>query len=193
MEPVITGSVQVYPDSARLVLIVFGLLLSVISFWVAIDRIGSSQRKSAPPDNTSEPCPPIAEDEWNVLCARAGSVVEQAISELPPEVADIANKIPCLFETHAENESPGYRKMGIFRHFTPGKVSSYSGPIVLYLKTIEEVCANSGRLFEDQVRETYLHELGHGLGWDEIDLIRHGLPSGKALDQLMGKRPASPS
>jgi predicted Zn-dependent protease with MMP-like domain len=41
--------------------------------------------------------------------------------------------------------------------------------------TIEEFCVEEGGDFTDEVRVTYLHELGHHLGWDEDDLEGRGL------------------
>ena len=40
---------------------------------------------------------------------------------------------------------------------------------------IDEFCADEGEDFDDEVRLTYLHELGHHLGWDEGDLEARGL------------------
>jgi len=69
--------------------------------------------------------------------------------------------------------------MGVYHNFTPGVKSDHNGPIVLFLKSIEAYCADENLDFEEKVRFTYLHELGHHFGWDEVDLARHSLPSAR--------------
>jgi len=183
VDPVLTSStIGADPISERVALTVLGMFFAGLAFWVAVGRQGRQNENDLPPDENAQSqasAPGASPEEWDALCARAGAVVEQAIAELPPDVAAVANQIPCLFKEYAEKETPGYRTMGVFQHFTAGKKSDYNGPIVLYLKSMEELCARRSKTFEDQVRYTYLHELGHGLGWDEVDLARHGLPSGK--------------
>lgn len=118
-------------------------------------------------------------DGWDALCLRASRVIEEITAQLPPDVALEAKKVPYLFREHAEKESEGYRTMGEYQNFIPGRKSAYEGPIFLYLKTIAEFCMENGEDFDAEVQTTYLHELGHHFGWDEVDLARHGLPSGR--------------
>ncbi len=109
---------------------------------------------------------------WEELKAQAQEVIETTIGELPPEVRAEAQKVPCLFEP--ENaEDPDL--LGLYCDFAPGEVSAANGPIVLYLATIDAFCAEEGEDFANEVRLTYLHELGHHLGWDEGDLEARGL------------------
>jgi len=109
---------------------------------------------------------------WEKLKARAQGVIEKTIGELPPEVVAEAQKVPVLFER--ENaEDPDL--LGIYCEFSPGEVSAANGPIVLYLATIDDCCDGEDDDFSDEVRLTYLHELGHHLGWDEGDLEARGL------------------
>ena len=109
---------------------------------------------------------------WERLKARAEAVVEKTIAELPPEIKAEALKVPCLFEP--ENaEDPDL--LGLYCEFAPGEVSEANGPIVLYLVAIDDFCADEGGDFAAEVRLTYLHELGHHLGWDEGDLEARGL------------------
>jgi len=109
---------------------------------------------------------------WETLKARAQGVIEKTIAELPPDIQAEARKVPCLFEP--ENaEDPDL--LGIYCEFEPGEVSEANGPIVLYLATIDDYCFGEGEDFATEVRLTYLHELGHHLGWDEGDLEARGL------------------
>jgi predicted Zn-dependent protease with MMP-like domain len=109
---------------------------------------------------------------WESLKADAADIVEKAIAELPPEVQAEALRVPCLFE-QANADDPDL--LGLYCEFAPGEVSEANGPIILYLATIEECCAEENEDFAEEVRLTYLHELGHHLGWDEGDLEARGL------------------
>jgi hypothetical protein len=46
---------------------------------------------------------------------------------------------------------------------------------MLYLEAIDELCRDEGGDFDEEVRVTFLHELGHHFGWDEGDLEERGL------------------
>jgi predicted Zn-dependent protease with MMP-like domain len=109
---------------------------------------------------------------WDNLQIRAQRVIEEVLGELPPEVLVEARKVPCLFETECADDPDIF---GTYGHFEPGEVSPANGPIVLYLATIADYCDEEGEDYETEVRLTYLHELGHHLGWDEGDLEERGL------------------
>ena len=109
---------------------------------------------------------------WEMLKARAGSVLEKAIAELPPEILAEAQKVPVLFEQQCV-EDPDI--LGAYGHFTLNEIGEANGPIILYLATLDDYCAEEGEDFAAEVRLTYLHELGHHLGWDEDDLEARGL------------------
>lgn len=100
-------------------------------------------------------------------------MVETTIEELPPQIKTEAEKVPVLFEAECEDDPD---ILGIHSgDFTPGIKSGSNGPIILYLATIENLCDEECEDFDEQVRLTYLHELGHHLGWDEGDLEERGL------------------
>jgi len=109
---------------------------------------------------------------WEALKAQAQRVIETTIAEFPPEIRAEAQKVPVLFEEECE-EDPEI--MGTYGHFIPGEISEANGPIILYLLTIDDYCDEEGEDFATEVRLTYLHELGHHLGWDEGDLEERGL------------------
>jgi predicted Zn-dependent protease with MMP-like domain len=106
------------------------------------------------------------------LRAQAQRTVAATVAELPPEISAEASAIPCLFESYCEDDPD---LLGIYGHFTPGEVSVANGPILLYLDAIWDFCQDEGEDFEEEVRITYLHELGHHFGWDEGDLEERGL------------------
>ncbi len=109
---------------------------------------------------------------WEKLKTGAQEVLEKIMTELPAEVRAEAEKVPVLFERHSR-EDPDI--LGTYGHFEPGEVSSANGPIILHLATIDQFCSEEGSDFPTEVRLTYLHELGHHLGWDEGDLEARGL------------------
>ncbi len=109
---------------------------------------------------------------WEALKAQAADIVEQAIVELPPDILTEARKVPVLFEEICADDP---EILGTYGHFVPNEIGEANGPIILYLGTLEEYCAEEGEDFASEVRLTYLHELGHHLGWDEDDLEARGL------------------
>jgi len=114
----------------------------------------------------------MSPDPWESLRARAAHVVERTIAELPPDVLAEARKVPVLFEEESKTDPD---ILGTYGHFTLNEIGEANGPITLYLLTINDFCDDEGEDFDDEVRLTYLHELGHHLGWDEGDLEARGL------------------
>ena len=47
--------------------------------------------------------------------------------------------------------------------------------ILLYINNLWDYAENDAAIFRDEVRLTYLHELGHYLGWNETDVAARGL------------------
>ena len=109
---------------------------------------------------------------WETLKARAQQAIEATIAQFPPEIQIEAQKVPYLFELECKYDPD---ILGTYGHFVPGEVSEANGPIILYLAAIEDYCTEEGTDFDDEVRVTYIHELGHHLGWDEGDLEERGL------------------
>ena len=109
---------------------------------------------------------------WEKLKADAQIVIDRTIAGLPPNILAEAQKVPVLFHELCQ-EDPEI--LGTYGYFEPGEVSPANGPIILYLATIEEYCEEEGEGFQEEVRLTFLHELGHHLGWDEVDLEERGL------------------
>jgi predicted Zn-dependent protease with MMP-like domain len=109
---------------------------------------------------------------WESLKARAEDVIEKTMGELPPEVLAEARKVPVLFEPECKTDPD---ILGTYGHFTPNEIGEANGPIILYLATIDDFCDEEDEEFDVEVRLTYLHELGHHLGWDEGDLEARGL------------------
>ena len=154
--------------------IAFPLLLIGLFFWIKRDSEAFLRKSVKKTDPAPEPHQPMGA-AWQHLADRAGDVVQKAIAELPNDVRAEAESVPVLFEERAENEKPGSTILGIYRGFEPSHVSQRKGPIVLYLRSIAVYVGHSAAAFDDQVRRTFLHELGHHLGWGEVDVRARGL------------------
>ncbi len=57
----------------------------------------------------------------------------------------------------------------------PGEGNLVPPQIFLYLENLWDFAEGDTQAFRDEVRLTYLHELGHYLGWDEEELTARGL------------------
>lgn len=153
--------------------IVFPLLLVGLFFWIKRDS-EAFLRKSVTKHDMTQLSPPPLDAAWQHL-DRAGEIIQNTIAELPDDVRAEAESVPVLFEERAGNEKPGSVILGIYRGFEPSHVSQRKGPIVLYLRSIADYVGHSAAAFDDQVRRTFLHELGHHLGWGEVDVRARGL------------------
>jgi predicted Zn-dependent protease with MMP-like domain len=157
--------------------VAFSALILGLFFWIKRDSEGFL-RKSVPSSSIdsarSEPVP-LIDPAWQHLTDRADGVVQAAIAELPDDVRAEAESVPVLFEERSDNDKPGRVILGIYRGFVPNHVSARKGPIVLYLRSIEAYSGGTPAGFDEQVRKTFLHELGHHLGWGEVDVRERGL------------------
>lgn len=109
---------------------------------------------------------------WEELFGKAEGVISELLRALPDELRKEAERVPCLLEKWPpEGDEALARCLSFEEHV----VSEAPGPFVLYLGTIYRYCREQGLDFADEIRVTYLHELGHHLGLDEADLEERGL------------------
>jgi predicted Zn-dependent protease with MMP-like domain len=111
---------------------------------------------------------------WEQLFDRADKVIQRTIESLPAPIRDQARKIVTLLEKWPPAESDA-DMLGQFHGFDPNHVSETMGPIFIFVGPLHDLCEEELLMFEDEVRITYLHELGHFLGMDEDDLDERGL------------------
>jgi predicted Zn-dependent protease with MMP-like domain len=118
------------------------------------------------------------------LTAVARKVVEAAQRRLPPAVRAAAEQVPVCYEPVpnagilAEGWEPDI--LGLFvGHEHGGELASTEVPlppqILLFLENLWDYAEGDESVFRDEVRITFLHELGHYLGWDEDEVARQGL------------------
>lgn len=117
------------------------------------------------------------------LVSIATEAVEAARRELPPEVREAAKSVPVLFEAApgedvlAEGFEPDL--LGLFSGSPLGTEFSGEVPeaprIILYTANLWDHAGGDPGAYRAEARLTYLHELGHFLGWDEDQVSARGL------------------
>lgn len=117
------------------------------------------------------------------LTAIAGQVVSAAQRRLPPEVRAAAERVPVCYEPqpNAALQAEGWEPdiLGLFvGHEHRGELAEGAPlppQILLFLDNLWDYAEGDETLYRDEVRLTYLHELGHYLGWDEDEIAQRGL------------------
>ena len=125
---------------------------------------------------------PAAAD-FNRLLRLAADTVGAAQRQLPPEIRPLARGVPVHYERlpAADVIADGFPAdiLGLFSGPAHGQELATDRPapaqILLYLENLWDYAEGDEEIFRDEVRLTYLHELGHYLGWDEDDIAARGL------------------
>ena len=118
---------------------------------------------------------------WKKLAALAAAEVEATLAALPAPLQEQARKLPVTFEPHpnralqAEGIEPD--TLGLFTgpEFADEEHATLPPQIILFLENLGDVAEGDAEIFREEVRTTFLHELGHYLGLDEDDLTERGL------------------
>ena len=113
----------------------------------------------------------------------ASDAVAAAQGELPPEIREAARAVPVHFEASpgADVLADGFEPdlLGLFTGNPVGTELSSDSPapaqIFLYTANLWDFAEGDVDAYCEEARLTYLHELGHYLGWDEDQLARRGL------------------
>ena len=120
--------------------------------------------------------------KWKQLCEIADNTVRASRARLPAEVRPAADALPVTFEpwpSEAMLEDEGVESdiLGLFVGPDRGADATATLPpqILLFLENLWDYAEGDEAEFREEVRITYLHELGHYLGWDEEELARRGL------------------
>ena len=102
---------------------------------------------------------------------------------LPPPIRELAAKLPVIYQGRPDASllegefEPDI--LGLFvgdHHGMEGGMGNSVPPqIFLFLENIPDEAGGDPSRYEEEVRVTYLHELGHYLGWDEDDVEARGL------------------
>ncbi len=113
----------------------------------------------------------------------ASDVVAATQRELPREVLGAARSVPVLFEAGpgADVLAEGFEPdiLGLFSGPALGEAGDGADPmpaqIHLYTASLWDYAGEDVAAYREEVRLTYLHELGHYLGWDEDQVAARGL------------------
>ena len=127
---------------------------------------------------------PFLPMNFTQLTAVAAEVVARAQRRLPPAVRAVAAAVPVCYEPmpneaiQAEGWEPDI--LGLFigdPHGAQVEAGAQGLPpqILLFLENLWHYAEGDESIYRDEVRLTYLHELGHYLGWDEEDVADRGL------------------
>ena len=117
------------------------------------------------------------------LTTRAQHVVAHTQRKLPIEIRDLTLQVPVSYHDWPDDEILGDEFepdiMGLFvgehHGFEAGLGNSVPPQIFLFLENINDEADGDPTRFDEEVRITYLHELGHYLGWDEDEVEARGL------------------
>ena len=113
----------------------------------------------------------------------AADTVGAAQRQLPPEIRPLARQVTVHYERMPTEDliADGFEPdiLGLFVGAPHGSELRDDNPIppqiLLYLESIWDFAESDDAIFREEIRVTYLHELGHYLGWDEDDLAARGL------------------
>ena len=113
----------------------------------------------------------------------AAGVVESTRRKLPKDIREAALRVPVHFEPAPDEAviAEGFEPdiLGLFTGASYGSELSQDNPsppqIILYINSLWDYSDRDTDVFRDEVQLTYLHELGHYLGWDEGQVALRGL------------------
>ena len=120
---------------------------------------------------------------WKKLHTLALEEVKAILAALPAPLRDRAQALPVTFE---RRPNVAHRRDGI----EPDTLGLFVGPefaceettalplppqIILFLENLRDFSEGNEEFFREEVRTTFLHELGHYLGLDEDELTDRGL------------------
>ena len=123
---------------------------------------------------------PIA---WNSLLIWARDEVIATVRSLPDDLRPSAEQLPVIYEPHPNQAliDDGWERdlLGLFDgdpiDVGLGEVTPRPTRVFLFLENLWDFAEEDEEIYREEVRITYLHELGHYLGLDEAELEDRGL------------------
>jgi predicted Zn-dependent protease with MMP-like domain len=121
---------------------------------------------------------------WKELCRLAQETVGRTRDRLPDDIRNLAETLPVTMEAFPEgpmlaDENVAPDILGLFvgppHGQSTGEDPSLPPQILLFLENLWDEADGDLARYREEVRITYLHELGHYLGWDEGEVARRGL------------------
>ena len=121
---------------------------------------------------------------WKELCRLAEETVDRTRGRLPGDIRALALALPVTMEAFPEgpmleDENVEPDILGLFVGPPYGLAESAEPglppQILLFLENLWDEADGDLAAYREEVRITYLHELGHYLGWDEDEVSERGL------------------
>jgi predicted Zn-dependent protease with MMP-like domain len=118
---------------------------------------------------------------WEELRRFASGEVEATLAALPKPLRARAEKLPVTFERqpNADLQADGIEPdtLGLFTgaEFVDEGNIPLPPQIILFLENLWDFAEEDEVVFQEEVRTTFLHELGHYLGLDEDEIAGRGL------------------
>jgi predicted Zn-dependent protease with MMP-like domain len=118
---------------------------------------------------------------WDKFGAVASAEVETTLAALPKPLRARAGRLPVTFERrpNAGLQADGIEAdtLGLFTGAEFAEEGNIPLPsqIILFLENLWDFAGGDEEVFREEVRTTFLHELGHYLGLDEDELTERGL------------------
>jgi predicted Zn-dependent protease with MMP-like domain len=115
------------------------------------------------------------------LCASASEEIEDTLAALPKPLRERAKELPVTLERvpNAGLQDDGIEPdtLGLFTGAEFAEEGHVPMPpqIILFLENLWDLAEGDEAIFRDEVRTTFLHELGHYLGLEEDELTERGL------------------
>jgi predicted Zn-dependent protease with MMP-like domain len=119
--------------------------------------------------------------DWQRLQELARLEIEATFEELPGPLREEARKLPVTFERvpSADLQADGIEvdTLGLFSgsEFADGGAEVLPPQIILFLENVWDFAGGDENVYGDEIRTTFLHELGHFFGLGEEDLTARGL------------------
>lgn len=119
--------------------------------------------------------------DWGQLLSIARAEVAETLAALPEPLRGPAAALPITYERRpsatlvAEGSDPDLLGLFIGAALDEPMDSPLPPQIILFLDNLWEFSDADEEIFREEIQITYLHELGHYLGLDEIDLEERGL------------------
>jgi predicted Zn-dependent protease with MMP-like domain len=118
---------------------------------------------------------------WEKLCVAASREIEATLAALPKPLRERTEKLPVTFERrpNADLQADGIEPdtLGLFTgpEFADEGNIPLPPQIILFLENLWDFAEGNEETFCEEVRTTFLHELGHYLGLGEDELTERGL------------------
>lgn len=117
------------------------------------------------------------------LAALAEQIVAATRRRLPARLRALAENLPVVYHDWPSEEILGEEFeadiLGMFagspHGLDTGDNNALPAHIMLFVENIWDFAGGDPGIYRDEVKLTYLHELGHYFGWDEDELEARGL------------------